>query len=59
MLTDPNVVLYSIIMSGLLSMSVMKDTKENVWLSNAQCNEKSVIPGRTIQGLWLLGIQML
>lgn len=25
MLTDPNVVLYSIILSGLLSMSVMKD----------------------------------
>lgn len=49
MLADPNVVLYSIILSGLLSMSVVKDIQgENVWLSNTQCNEKSIILGSTI-----------
>lgn len=30
MLTDPNVVLYFIILSGLLSMSVMKDIQKKM-----------------------------
>ena len=32
MLTDPNVVLYSIILSGLLSVFAMKDIQGKIWV---------------------------